>query len=88
MTDTIPVDQYRYLEYHANCFAGLVLVPPDKLRETFFDYVEEAQEKGIDFDEPGTGAREVVEEQIAIDFEVSAEVIHKRIEADKLWHSE
>lgn len=87
MTDTIPLEQYRYMEFHANSFAGLILVPAAELREKFFDFVERAQKNGIDFDEPGTGAREFVEEQIAGIFEVSAEVIHKRIEFDKLWHT-
>lgn len=86
MTDVIPLEQYRYLEFHANAFAGLILVPAAELREAFFDCVEKAQEHGIDFDEPGTGAREAAEEHIAGIFEVSAEVIHKRIELDKLWN--
>ena len=40
ITDEIPLDQYRYLESHANGFAGLVLVPAAELRVAFFDYVE------------------------------------------------
>lgn len=86
MTDDISLEQYRYLEFHANSFAGLILAPAAELREVFFDYVEKAQSHGIDFDESGTGAREVVEEHVAGVFEVSAEVIHKRIEFDNLWH--
>ena len=87
MTDVIPLDQYRYLEWHANSFAGLILVPAAELRQAFFDDVEKGQANGIDFDEPGTGARELVEAHLANFFEVSAEVIHKRIEFDELWHS-
>jgi hypothetical protein len=88
MTNVIPLEQYRYLESHANSFAGLVLAPAAELREAFFDYVEKGQAQEIDFDEAGTGARELVENHIAGIFEVSSEVIHKRIEFDKLWHSE
>jgi hypothetical protein len=88
MTNVIPLEQYRYLESHANSFAGLVLAPAAELREAFFDYVEKGQAHEIDFDEPGTGARELVEEHLATIFEVSAEVIHKRIEFDTLWHSQ
>ena len=88
MTDAIPLEQYRYMEFHANSFAGLILVPAAEIRTKFFDFVEPAQTGGIDFDEPGTGAREYVEEQIAEIFEVSAEVIHKRIEFDDLWHTQ
>jgi hypothetical protein len=87
VTDVIPLDQYRYLEWHANSFAGLILVPAVELRQRFFDDVEKGQQDGIDFDELATGARELVEAHIADVFEVSAEVIHKRIEFDKLWHT-
>jgi len=88
VTEVIPLDQYRYLEWHANSFAGLILVPDAELRQKFFDDVEKGQQSEIDFDEPATGAREVVEDHLADIFEVSSEVIHKRIEFDKLWHSE
>jgi Zn-dependent peptidase ImmA (M78 family) len=86
MTEVIPADQYGYLEYHANSFAGLVLVPKQELRDAFFDYVEKGQGVGVDFDELGNGAREAAEEHIAGIFDVSAEVVHRRIEYDKLWH--
>jgi len=56
------------------------------LREAFFDFVEAGQRQGVDFDEAGTGAREVVEEHIAKRFQVSPEVVHRRIERDGLWH--
>lgn len=88
MADAIPLEEYRWLEWHANAFAGLILVPADQLRSVFFDYVEKAQHHGIDFDEPGTGVRELAEEHMAGDFEVSSQVIHKRIELDGLWHFE
>ena len=54
MTNEIPLDQYRYLEWHANSFAGLILVPAAELRQAFFDYVEKGQAGGIDFDQPET----------------------------------
>ena len=57
MTNEIPLDQYRYLEWHANSFAGLILVPAAELRQAFFDYVEKGQAGGIDFDQPETGAQ-------------------------------
>jgi hypothetical protein len=82
----IPEDQYRFLDFHANSFAGLVLVPSDKLRDAFFAFVEEGQKHDIDFDDEGTGAREAAEDHIAKLFEVSPDVIHRRIEYDALWH--
>lgn len=86
ITNVIPEKEYDWLEFHANSFAGLILVPSDKLRGVFFDYVEKAQKHGIDFDDPETGVRETAEYHIALSFEVSADVIHKRIEYDSLWH--
>ena len=86
IANEIPEDQYSFLEFHAYAFAGLILVPSDKLKEVFFDYVEKAQQHEINFDELGTGARETAEYHIAKFFEVSSDVIHKRIEYDSLWH--
>ena len=86
MVGSIPEQQYSYLEFHANSFAGLALVPPAELREAFHDFLEEGQEHGIEFDEPDTGAREAAEAHIAKLFEVSSDVVHRRIEKDRLWH--
>jgi hypothetical protein len=86
MGNVIPEDQRRFLDFHANSFAGLTLVPPEQLRDALFHVVEEAQKHGIDFDEEGTGAREAVEDHIARRFEVSPDVVHRRIEYDSLWH--
>ena len=44
-----------------------------------------AQEHGVEFVEPGTGAREAAEAHLATVFEVSADVIHKHVELDELW---
>jgi Zn-dependent peptidase ImmA (M78 family) len=86
ITHVILEDQYSFLEFQAYSFAGLVLVPSEELRGVFFDCVELAQQHDIDFDERGTGAREAVEDHIAKIFEVSSDVIHRRIEYDSLWH--
>ena len=40
VADSIPDDQYGFLEYHANCFAGFVLVPRNELRAAFFTCIE------------------------------------------------
>lgn len=85
ITNEIPEDQYGFIEYHANAFAGLILVPSDKLRDLFLDCVEKIKQNGVKFDEIESGAREIVESYIARDFEVSSDVIHRRIEKDELW---
>jgi hypothetical protein len=39
----------------------------------------------IDFEDLDTGAKEIVENYVAREFEVSSDVIHRRIEKDDLW---
>jgi hypothetical protein len=87
-TDLIPEDQYRYLEIQANSFAGLVLVPSAELRDAFFDYVEKGQALNIDFDDVENGSREMAEFHLSEMFQVSPDVLHIRLERDKLWHDE
>ena len=85
----IPEKDYRFLEYHANVFAGLVLVPPSKLAVLFKECVSLAQQNGIDILDEATGGREYVESFLGRDhFNVSAEVIHRRVEADGLWQNQ
>lgn len=84
--DVVPEDQYSFLEFHASSFAGLVLVPSDRLRVALLDCIELGHKNGIDFDEKETGAREAAEQYIARAFEVSADVIHRRVEYDSLWN--
>ena len=85
MTDSIPEKEYGLLEWHANCFAGLVLVPPAQLRDVFSGAMEMAAENGIDCDSLDDSSRDVIEEHIARKFCVSAAVCHKRVEKDGLW---
>ncbi len=85
ITNEIPEDQYGFIEYHANAFAGLILVPSDKLKNIFLDCVEKMKQNSVKFDEIESGAREIVDSYIARDFEVSSDVIHRRIEKDQLW---
>ncbi len=82
---SIPEQEYGYLEFHANSFAGLVLVPGVELREAFLDAVGKARGAGVDLAHAGTGARESVESYIGRQFVVSQETVHRRMEFDRLW---
>lgn len=80
-----PVHEYGLLEWQANQFAGLILVPPDELR----DEVEKqkcslnaAGHSVNDFDSETLAASMAV--PIGKVFEVSTEVAHRRITADSL----
>jgi hypothetical protein len=61
ISNFIPEEQYRYLEFQANSLAGLILVPSAELKDAFFNYVEPAQGLGVDFDDVGNGARDAAE---------------------------
>lgn len=85
VTNAIPEDQYGYVEFHANAFAGLVLVPEAELKQVFSQIVERAEAAGLDLADAGAGARDTIEEYVAREFIVSPAVAHRRIEYDKLW---
>lgn len=45
---SIPDDQYRWIEQHAYEFAGRLLVPPDALKDEFDRLAEMAKDKGFE----------------------------------------
>lgn len=85
VSDSIPDREYGLVEFHANFFAGLVLVPPPDLRSRFEACVEVAKQQGIDITDEASGAQEIVESYVAKEFEVSAAVVQRRMFADGLW---
>lgn len=85
VSESIPDREYGLVEFHANFFAGLVLVPPPELRSRFEACVELAKQQGIDITDEASGAQEIVESYIAREFEVSTAVVQRRMVADVLW---
>ncbi len=82
----IPEDQYRWIENHANEFAGRILVPREKLLEKLNKAVSVAETKGYDsWDTSGESTLEYLSNGIAREFEVSGQVIEKRLVREKLW---
>lgn len=84
-TERIPPDQYSYIEFQADSFAGLVLVPPLELKETFAGFVDRAAAAGIDFADADQAARETIEYHVGRQFLVAAKTAHIRIRKDRLW---
>ena len=84
ITQSIPEREYRFVEFHANYFAGLVLVPPENLHSVLAECVAKAEKAGLDVHDEVSGAMDYVESYIGRTFEVSAEVIHRRLEAEGL----
>lgn len=85
VTDSIPEREYGYVEFHANFFAGLVLVPAQDLEGEFRSSVERAKEAGVDVMDENSGARDLIESYVARQFQVSRDVVHRRLDADGLW---
>jgi hypothetical protein len=74
---------YRRLEFQANMFAGLVLVPPDRLSARFTRRVEEARQLGLErVAITRHPARQRFIDGLASEFVVSEEAMGIRLEAD------
>ena len=78
------------LDWQAHCFAGLVLVPKERLAEAIAgagDFTEQrrkAEAKSISFDAYENRLRKVVARTICGQFGVSAEVIERRIDLERI----
>jgi Zn-dependent peptidase ImmA (M78 family) len=85
--DSIDANQYGFLELHANNFAGLILVPSDPLHAKIKEGIRLLEESGFDpNDIHSTSASfDYLSHWIAKKFNVSANVIKKRIERDNLF---
>ncbi|RJQ53127.1 MAG: ImmA/IrrE family metallo-endopeptidase [Nitrospiraceae bacterium] len=84
--DKIPDDQYTWIEQHAYEFAGRLLVPREKLVEKLNEAVLLLESSGFNtWDSSGESAREYIAHAIARYFEVSEQVIDKRLLRENLW---
>jgi len=85
LVESIPEDQYGYIEYQAYEFAGRLLVPIDRLRQEISRATTKAKEAGFaDWDPSGDVARDYVASNVCRVFGVSSEVIEKRILRERL----
>jgi hypothetical protein len=82
---SIPEDQYAWIEWQAYALGGLLLVPANALKSLFEEKCKEASRAGADLQEIDIDARRIVESHMGKYFEVSADVIAKRMNKDKLW---
>jgi hypothetical protein len=82
---SIPEDQYGWIEWQAYALGGLILVPSSALKDLFETKLVEAKAAGINLRDIDEDMRKTVESNIGRYFEVSAEVIARRLRFDKLW---
>lgn len=84
--DSIPDEQYSMMEYQAYCFAGLVLVPTNKLMDLIPSVIDGVKKIGIYSELPNDFVWDIVKSRIASLFNVSKQVVHKRMEKDNLYN--
>lgn len=77
---------YRMLEWQANAFAGLVLVPSDALRGKYDEAVARMEAEGMSAEllSESDAALQIIAAGIADDFEVSGKVVEIRMRRDRL----
>lgn len=81
--NSIPEKDHGWLESHAYSFGGLVLVPREHLIKRTEFYVNRIQEENISLQENWDVAWDSIAAELAKYFEVSHEVIEKRLNKDK-----
>jgi hypothetical protein len=75
----------RWLEWQAYAFAGLILVPPEPLRTEYQKAARAAARVGLSLQKAGEVARSYVADWLARRFDVSPQVIERRLDKDGLW---
>jgi len=84
--DSISEEDYAWFEFQANSFAGLVLVPPGELREQFETALKAARQAGLsDATLWSEAGKAHLARWLAGQFEVSDQVIERRLEKDGPW---
>jgi hypothetical protein len=76
--------EHSWLEYQGYAFAGLVLVPGEKLVKSTVEWTRKIRDKGISLEKNWDFAWELITEHVAKAFQVSPDVIEKRMEKDEL----
>jgi len=84
MTDEIDDETYRWMEWQAYSWAGIVLVPEAALATKFKAELERAKAAGFYVHGNPDLAKEYISEALAKPFAVSPDVIYRRIGYDNL----
>ena len=79
---TFPEMDLSRLEWQAHSFAGLVLVPGDALERVVRDVIRQVKAQGVNHERDF--ANDLVVDVVATRFEVSTEVIQRRLGYDQL----
>lgn len=82
---SLPEKDRGWLEWQAYSLAGLVLVPHEPLREGLVDGVQLASDQGVNVRDDPDPAKDFLCTWLGRRFEVSSQVIEKRLDLDGLW---
>lgn len=74
-----------WLEYQAYAFAGLILVPTEPLLAEYQKALRVAGRVGLSLQSVGEVARPYIANWLARRFDVSSQVVEKRLNKDDLW---
>ena len=83
--ESIPAEQYGWIEYQAYALAGLLLVPPQVLEEQFGLIAAELEKHDLDVRNLTSPGYVQIAKRLGDLFEVSSIVIDKRAVRDGLW---
>jgi hypothetical protein len=83
LMDSMTEEDRRWENWHANCFAGLVLVPAQPLNQKLQEANSMAKVNGLSPD--AIEARGYIADWISDYFEVSAQCIETRLVHERLW---
>lgn len=83
--DEIDVQDHGWLEWQAYTFAGLILVPPDSLRRKLAEAMHRANAAGFSIRKAEDVAKLYITSWLAKQFDVSSQVIDKRLAKDNPW---
>lgn len=82
--NSISEKNHSWLEYQAYAFGGLVLAPHEHLEKLTLFYVKSIRENEISFKENWDFAWDLIAAKLAKEFEVSTQVIEKRLDKEKI----
>lgn len=81
----MPDKEYGFLEFHANEFAGRLLVPYTELQVQFEKSLKQVEDNGMSRTQLTEAHLAYLCTPLAKHFAVSAEVIEKRLNRERLW---
>ena len=81
----IPEKEYSFIEYHANEFAGRFMVPPDLLKDEFDKAILLVERNGLQRSALEDSHLAYLANGIAKAFDLSSDVIERRLRTEGCW---